>query len=99
MGHIGSGNIDTAILGIPEITPSSRWFCSFSSRYSKARRTVRSSRSLASNGFCRYSKAPSFIASTAISIEPCPVMKITTAPGAVRLICGNTSRPFISGML
>ena len=51
-----------------------------------------------SNGFSMKSRAPSFIAWTAIGTSPCPVMTITGGSGPRRRSACSSSRPSISGM-
>ena len=61
-------------------------------------RCTRSSSSWSRNGFCRKSNAPCCMASTAIGMSPCPVMKITGRVAPRRLSSCCISRPLMPGM-
>ena len=51
-----------------------------------------------STGLVRKSYAPSFIAATAVSIDPCPVSRITAAKGTSSVSARRSSSPSIPGM-
>ena len=51
-----------------------------------------------SNGLVMYSRAPSLMASTALSTAAYPVMSITSQPGTEPRICRSRSRPLTSGI-
>ena len=69
-----------------------------SSRRRRARaRATTASRASGPTGFSRYANADSFIAPTALAIDPWPVTMMTGVVAAVALMARSTSRPDWSG--
>ncbi len=87
------------IISVFSPTRLSSWtFRRASSACARPLRIVSSSRSM-SIGFSRKSNAPSFVASTAVPMVPCPEMMMTGSAGCCSLSDPSTSSPSMPGIL